>query len=86
VAQNLLLFGNDILFEGHRPRPAEGFDLTIVFTDSDYINMRIGIFEDLFEKYEENTVKNYGSIGKKKPENEEHLRKAVINAINKAIE
>jgi len=83
---NLLFFGEDILFEGHKPTPGKGFGWTLAYSDKDYIKDRIRIFEDYFKVLRVNTTEQFGSTGEKNPNDPEHLRKAVIVTIRKAIE
>ncbi len=80
---NLVFFGEQILFEGHKTEIQRGFGWTMVFNDTDLINARIRIFDGFFESARRYTMEHYG--GDQKDLNDpEALRQAVISALNTA--
>ena len=58
---NLLFFGGDILFEGHKTQIERGFGWTMAFTDSELIEARMNIFDRLFESASDYTLQNFSS-------------------------
>jgi len=85
ISTNLLFFGENMLFEGHSRIREKDFAWTITYSDKDNIENRIKIFDYNFNEFCKKTIDKYGSKGDD-PNNPEHLRKAAINAVNKAIE
>jgi hypothetical protein len=80
---NLLFFGEQTLFEGHKTEVQRGFGWTMVFTDPILINARLRIFDGLFESARRYTLEQYG--GEQKDLNDPRaLRQAVLNALNAA--
>lgn len=46
---NLLFYGEDILFEGHKTGIEAGYGWTMVYTDQEYLRTRLTIFDMLFQ-------------------------------------
>lgn len=80
---NLLFFGEQTLFEGHKTEVERGFGWTMVFTDPNLINARLRIFDGLFESARRYTLEQYG--GEQRDLNDPRaLRQAVISSLNAA--
>lgn len=77
---NLLFFGEDILFEGHKTGIEGGHGWTMVYTDKNYLSTRLTIFDMLFQSARMHTLKMYAP-GNTSNGNREVLRQAVINAV-----
>jgi hypothetical protein len=75
---NLLFFGEEVLFEGHKTDVERGFGWTQVFTDENYVKARIGVFDRLFESARINTINKYGDQGNT---DQEALRTAVLKSL-----
>jgi hypothetical protein len=82
-APNLFLFGNEVLFESYATRPRGGYDATINHTESDIIDIRIRIFDELFKVARGNTIEKFGAVGAS-PQNSKAVRQAVIRGIEEA--
>lgn len=82
-SSNLLFFGEEILFEGHKTSVEKGFGLTLVFTDQYTLRLRIGAFDQLFESAKKFTLEKYGPARKRKGESEA-LRSAVIRGLEES--
>jgi hypothetical protein len=77
---NLLFFGEEILFEGHKTGIEPGYGWTMVYTDKGYLRTRLTIFDMLFQSARRHTLKRYGQ--RDSSETDQHaLREAVINAV-----
>ncbi len=79
---NLLFFGEEVLFEGHKTDLEKGFGWTVVHTDERHLSARLEIFDKFFESCRKYTHKAYGRDGA--VEGEESLREAVIQAVELA--
>ena len=80
---NLLFFGEEVLFEGHKTGIEPGYGWTMVYTDKEYLKTRLTIFDMLFQSAKRHTLKRYGSD--ESPDGDhEALRRAVINAVEMA--
>jgi hypothetical protein len=77
---NLWFFGEMVLFEGHKTKVGEGYDLTIVYTNPKELSIRLSVFDSHFESAREYTLKTFGSPDDPKS-NPETLRRAVIRAL-----
>jgi hypothetical protein len=77
---NLLFFGEDILFEGHKTGIEGGYGWTMVYTDKNYLTTRLTIFDMLFQSARRHTLRTYGP-DKTSEGDREVLRRAVINAV-----
>lgn len=60
---NLLFFGEEILFEGHKTGIEAGYGWTMVYTDKEYLKTRLMIFDMLFQSARRHTLKRYGPAG-----------------------
>ena len=80
---NLFFFGEDILFEGHKTGIEGGYGWTMIYTDENYLDKRLTIFDMLFQSARRHTLKRYRVEGT--PEGDrEALRQAVIKAVTMA--
>ena len=80
---NLFFFGEDVLFEGHKTGIEGGYGWTMIYTDKNYIRIRLAIFDSLFESARRHTLKRYGSEGQ--PHGDRNaLREAIINGVTMA--
>lgn len=82
VGTNLLFFGDELLFEGHKTEVQRGFGWTMIYTDNAFLITRIEIFDRLFESSRLYTIRNYGDPAQSINENEA-LRIAVLRALHK---
>ena len=80
---NLLFFGEDILFEGHKTGIEGGYGWTMVYTDKRFLKTRLTIFDMLFQDARRYTLGIYGK-GKKATNDRNALRAAAINAVELA--
>jgi len=77
---NLLFFGEEVLFEGHKTEVERGFGWTQVYTEANYVAARIRIFDKLFESARLYTIQTFGESSTGKTE-QEILRDAVLNTL-----
>jgi hypothetical protein len=80
---NLLFFGEEVLFEGHKTGIEPGYGWTMVYTDKEYLTTRLTIFDMLFQSAKRHTLKRYGPGGSTGSD-QEALRAAVLNAVELA--
>lgn len=80
VGANLLFFGDDVLFEGHKTEIQRGFGWTMIYTDKTFLSTRIEIFDRFFESSRLYTLKHYGRPKEFKNENDA-LRSAVLRVL-----
>lgn len=80
---NLLFFGEEVLFEGHKTEVERGFGWTQVFTEANYVKARIGVFDRLFESARLNTIQKYVGDSSNMTE-QEVLRAAVLKSLTEA--
>lgn len=77
---NLLFFGEEVLFEGHKTGIEGGYGWTMVYTQKDYLETRLKIFDMLFDSARRHTLKRYG-----REEVTEGDRRALRDAIAEAV-
>lgn len=77
---NLLFFGEDVLFEGHKTGIEGGYGWTMVYTDRTYLTTRLTIFDMLFASARRHTLKRYGPQDAVEGD-KVALREAVIKAV-----
>lgn len=83
---NLLFFGEDTLFEGYKTEiEGGGFGWTVIYTDKDYLKVRLRVYEMLFQSAREHTLKRYGPPDSQNTD-AQALKQAVINAVKMAKE
>lgn len=80
---NLLFFGDEVLFEGHKTEVERGFGWTQVYTDANYLAARIRIFDKLFESARSYTIHTYGQNSSDKTE-QYILNDAVLKILSEA--
>lgn len=84
---NLLLLGEDVLFEGYKTGLERGFGWTAVYTDKNFLKARTRVFESLFESARAFTLQEYERYTDDGDEPErDRLREAVIHAVENTIE
>lgn len=77
---NLMFFGEEILFEGHKTGVESGYGWTAVYTDSAWLATRLTIFDSLFNSARQYTLRTY-SDAKVPATDGRTLRKAVIESL-----
>lgn len=80
---NLLFFGEELLFEGHKTGIEGGFGWTMIYTDKEYLKTRLTIFDMLFQSARRFTLRQYGHQGAAEGDRDA-LREAVIRAVLRA--
>ncbi len=80
---NLLFFGEELLFEGHKTGIEGGFGWTMVYTDKEYLKTRLTIFDMLFQSARRYTIRQHGQQGATEGDRDA-LREAVITAVLRA--
>jgi hypothetical protein len=82
-SSNLLFFGEEILFEGHKTDVERGFGLTLIYTDPHTLRLRIGAFDKLLESAKQFTLNRYNTRQKKRVDGLT-LKKAAIRGLEEA--
>jgi hypothetical protein len=80
-ATNLLFFGEEILFEGHKTGIEGGYGWTMIYTTKGYIQTRLAIFDMLFQSARNYTMATYG-----KPSPDTDERAALFQAVIRGVE
>lgn len=80
---NLLFFGEDVLFEGHKTGIERGYGWTMVYTDKAYLAHRLRIFDMLFHSAGRDTLRRSGRADADEGDRAA-LRDAVITALEQA--